>query len=614
MDVFEYLPQLIVAYDGNDEFANLIHVKKADKNKEYYCPCCGGYVKPRALDSDAEQSHYYHKIGKCTKESQLHFFCKNWLFEHGSKFYIENTLFEVSSVEIEQAHYTKFGEYKPDVTVCTTSGKTIYFEIFFTNRKTGDDYFCKWDELGNDVVEINVKEYMLKTDISAIPSFKYLYHNGICYAKKYLKRDLYATTIAHIKRELTRQKVLNYKARIEQLDWFWQEVRKKSKESILKSISDMEYEDMIFCYEIIKKKQCVSYLKDDVLNMINEKVISNVRECLGLPKDESVYFDLRHVHGRTYEAGIRLNLKTDHIAYNKLFASYDDDWYSFDKLNTFPKIVFNQKLFSPNELIIPEKEISSLKKIFDYVVGYKEKILKHESGLSNFEKDRYKIRMENNLYTVLINTTEKYDLLFENHRIDNFDIKKLKEEIINVVSDNENKLFLEKLFNSDEYLSFLSFSKEYQTIDIRVDINKYVGIAKNGIRFKMDICNKRVFDEELSTNIEDFIEKKIQCELIIQNFVESYKILLNLVERINTCRNDFWKACFLFDYNGYPIIEIDQKYFEPIKYLTLEKVIFEEFYELRETDIIASLEISMKKVLWNIQKCGYRVMEVGNEK
>ena len=83
MDIFEYLPQLIIAYDGNDEFANLIHVKKADRDKEYYCPCCGRVVKPRALDSNKEQSHYYHYEGKCTKESQLDFFCKNWLFEKG---------------------------------------------------------------------------------------------------------------------------------------------------------------------------------------------------------------------------------------------------------------------------------------------------------------------------------------------------------------------------------------------------------------------------------------------------------------------------------------------------------------------------------------------------
>lgn len=59
MNVFEYLPQLIVAYDSNDEFANLIHIKRAKQDEEYYCPCCGGIVKPRALDSTKEQSHYF---------------------------------------------------------------------------------------------------------------------------------------------------------------------------------------------------------------------------------------------------------------------------------------------------------------------------------------------------------------------------------------------------------------------------------------------------------------------------------------------------------------------------------------------------------------------------
>ena len=301
MDIFEYLPQLIVAYDGNDEFANLIHVKKASKDAEYFCPCCGGIVKPRALDSTKEQSHYYHVTGKCTKESQLHFFCKNWLFEKGSKFYIDDQLFEVESIDIEKSYDTPFGQYTPDVTVHTTIDKDIYFEMFFTNRKTGDDYFCKWDYLENDVVEVNIKEYMFKTNEDIIPSFTYLFHNGICYSKPYIKRDLYANTIARIKHELTRQKVLNYKARIEQLDWFWQKIRdNKSKEDILNVISDMGYDDMVSCYEIIKRKQCVSYFKTDVLNIINQKVISEVSDSLNLPHDENIYFDLRHVKGRTY--------------------------------------------------------------------------------------------------------------------------------------------------------------------------------------------------------------------------------------------------------------------------------------------------------------------------
>lgn len=613
MNIFEYLPQLIVAYDSDDEFANLIHIKKANTDNDYYCPCCAGIVKPRALDSNKEQSHYYHKTGKCTKESQLHFFCKNWLFETGSKFYIENELSEVSAIEIEESHHTPFGDYIPDVTVHTTSGKTIYFEMFFTNRKTGDDYFCKWDALGNDVIEVNIKEYMFKTDVNTIPSFNYLYHNGVCYSKPYIKRDLYATTIARIKKELTRQKVLNYKARIEQLDWFWQTIRNNTKESILDIVSKMEYDDMVSCYEIIKKKQCVSYLKDDVLNMINQKVISDVRKTLDLPKDENIYFDLRLIRGRSYEAGIRLNLKTEHIVYNKLFVSQDNCGYDFEKIKTFPKIVFNKNIFSKNELIVPTKEILELNKIFNYVADYKEKLLKHESELNKYEKDTYKIRMKNNLYTILVNDDKNWNVLFENRCINNLDIEELEKEIQFTNSSRTCDLFLNKLFGTDEYLSLLSNIKENKNVKIRIDINKYVYRRENKIRFKMYIGKKLYFNESIENDIVDFINKKTKCELIIQDFIKLHKILLNIVQKINNCKNNFWKAYFEVDYNGCPTVEIDQKYFKPMKYLTLEKVRFEEFCKLSEEDIIASLELGMKKVLKNMQKCGYRVMEVGND-
>ena len=60
MELFEYLPQLMIAYDGQDEFANLIHVKKAKQDTNYYCPCCGGIVKPRALNSTKE--HVLKKV------------------------------------------------------------------------------------------------------------------------------------------------------------------------------------------------------------------------------------------------------------------------------------------------------------------------------------------------------------------------------------------------------------------------------------------------------------------------------------------------------------------------------------------------------------------------
>lgn len=616
MEIFEYLPQLIIAYDGNDEFANLIHVKKADRDKNYFCPCCGGTVKPRALDSNKEQSHYYHKTGKCTKESQLHFFCKNWLFEKGSKFYINDELFEVSSIEIEKSYFTPFGTYKPDVTVHTTNGKIIYFEMFFTNRKTGDDYFCKWNSLGNDVVEVNIKEYMFKTDTSIFPSFTYLYHDGICYSKPYVKRDLYANTIARIKRELTRQKVLNYKARIEQLDWFWQEVRNNTKESILEIVSKMEYEDMVSCYEIIKRKQCVSYLKKDVLNIINQKVILDVRKTIDLPYNENVYFDLGHVKGRTYEAGIRLNLKTEHISYNKLYThmphKFNYEKFKYEKSKTLPKIVFNKNIFNEKELVIQETKIVILKDIYDYVIKYKEKLLAYEENLSKFENDKYKIRVKNDLHTVLVKSNnDNYNVLLDNYvSIDNFNIDTLIKEIDKKMNDNENREFLDILFISDEYNLFLSKLKTYKGIDIRVDISKNDEYYQNNIRFKLYISERIVYNEKLERNINDFIEKAKECEIIIQNFIKSYSITINLVNKINSCKNNFWKAQFSFDYNRYLVIEVDQKYFFPKRYLTLEKIRFEDFNELTEQDIVKHLEIGMKKVLNNMERCGYRVMEV----
>lgn len=606
MDIFEYLPQLIVAYDGDDKFANLIHVKKADRDKDYLCPCCGGIVKPRAIDSNKEQSHYYHKTGKCTKESQLHFFCKNWLFEKGSKFYINDELFEVASIEIEKSYTTPFGDYKPDITVHTTNGKIIYFEMFFTNRKTGDDYFCKWCFLENDVVEVNIKEYMFKTDASTTPSFTYLYHDGVCYSQPYIKRDLYANTIARIKQELTRQKVLNYKARIEQLDWFWQEIRNNTRDSILDIISKMEYDDMVSCYDIIKKKQCVSYLKEDILNMINQKVISDVRNSLNLPFDENVYFDLSHVKGRTYEIGIRLNIQTEHIYYNKLF---NNRWRDLDRLNSFPKIVFSKNVLDIKEIELTEGNVQELQKIYNRVMVFKNEILGYEQDLLSYEGDEYKIRMKNDLYTVLVKNNETFTILLENKHIKELDINDLNKEIENVISDNNNKAFLDLLINSDEYKTFVSDIKSYK-INIRLDISKYTGFNRNGIRFKMYICNRRVYDEELNIDIDDFMIKMNECKSIIDNFMESYNVILSLVNEINNCKNNFWKASFLFDYNGYPTIELDQKYFIPNKYITLEKIRFDDFDSLSRDNIIYSLKTGMLNVMDNMQRCGYRVMEV----
>lgn len=610
MDIFEYLPQLIVAYDGNDQFANLIHVKKADKDNNYFCPCCGGTVKPRALDSTKEQSHYYHITGKCTKESQLHFFCKNWLFEKGSKFYIDDNLFEVAYIDIEKTWNTQFGDYKPDITVYTTSGEIIYFEMFFSNRKTGDDYFCKWNALGNDVVEVNIKEYMFKTDKKVIPTFKYLYHDGVCYSKTYEKRDLYANTIARMKREFTRQKVFNYKARIEQLDWFWKSIQSNdTRESILEILSAMTYEDLLSCYEIIKRKQCVLYLKNDVINMINQKVLDEVRKTLDLPHDENIYFDLKHIRGRTYEAGIRLNLQTDHIIYDDFYIKCGS--YYFDKLKVYPKIVFTKNIFDINEIVIPDEKIDRLKDEFEKTVEFKEKLIEYEGMISNFEGDDYKVRMKNNLYTVLAKTHDnQFEIILDKYYLSELNIQKLSKQIEYKIKEIKDKEFFDDILNNTECRLLISELENYKDLNCKIDIEKNYTYNY----FRLYVNDKVLYSKILQPTFDDLVSKVNDCKNIINNLITTHSIIKDFVEKINTCKNNFWKADFLFDYNGNPQIKIDQKIFEVKKpYLsTYEKICFDNLSIYSKKEISKRIKDTMYFVFDNMERCGYRVMEERN--
>jgi len=301
--------------------------------------------------------------------------------------------------------------------------------------------FCLCGIGAGDFLLKKVKEYMFKTDEGMIPRFSYLYHDGVCYSKPYVKRDLYANTIAKIKRELTRQKVLDYKARIEKLDWFWQKIISgENKKEILDAISSMTYDDMISCYSIIKQKQCVLYLKNDILELINQKVISNVRSTLDLPYDENVYFDLKHIRGRTYEAGIKLDIKTKHIIFNGFYKHCKHHSCSFEKLQGYPKIVFRKNIHTTEELVISQNKVKELQHIFEDTIQYKEQLLEYENCLSDFEGLDYKIRIKNNFYTVLSKTSaDDFEILIKDYFIKDLDICILSK-IIQQKQTEKNKV------------------------------------------------------------------------------------------------------------------------------------------------------------------------------
>lgn len=297
------LPQLIVALDSLNDDANYVHIKDVREDVTYYCPCCKGIVKPRAYKKDQEyqvQAHFYHETGGCNEETYVHYICKNWLFEKGCKFIVTGVEYEVDNTKTEETLHTSFGDYRPDIIVTTTIGKVFYFEIRTTNKKT-ELYAPKWDELGNDVVEVDTRYFINQKHKNDIPEFELIYSNGECFIKSYSRND-YEETIAKRKLEWKRQDKLNYKMQWEKLDWFWCELQKYknmkcSEQDVISSYSELSFEDMVFCWKVIHNHKLRNIYKE-CLCICNAKF---EQELL----NENIVF--RQIKTYVYEYSIKSN-------------------------------------------------------------------------------------------------------------------------------------------------------------------------------------------------------------------------------------------------------------------------------------------------------------------
>ena len=283
MEIIERdLPQLIVGLDSLDEYANYIHIADVKENTNYYCPCCKGLIKPRAYKKDIDyqvQPHFYHETGGCSDETYIHYICKNWLFEKGCKFIVNSVEYKVDYIEIEKTLHTSFGDYRPDIIVATIIGKVFYFEIKVTNKKT-DLYAPKWDELGNDVVEVDTRYFINQKYKNDIPEFNLIYSDGECFLKSYSRTD-YEETIARRKLEWKRQDKLNYKIQWERLDWFWQSLinykeKNEHMSDVISSFEKLNFEDMDFVISIVKKMKCQD-LYQNLIPVINNAFYKQIK-------------------------------------------------------------------------------------------------------------------------------------------------------------------------------------------------------------------------------------------------------------------------------------------------------------------------------------------------
>lgn len=274
-----------------DKKKNYIYIKDADRGTKYYCPCCSKEVNTIAIDDGVDYKmpphyrHYPHQ--SCTGESLSHWVYKMWLFDKDSPFYIydgiNKTSYIVKTIDIEKTFKTDYGDYRPDITITTTCGKTLFFELNFSNPKRSDDYFCKWSQLNNDVIEVDVKKLLKDSLNNKVPTFRLVYSEGVCFDEKYNKRDAFANASNALlarKFEIKRQDMLNYKTVWEKLDWFFNSIKlykamKSTMDDVLNSFSEVPFEEMELCFNIIKNISCIDNndgFRDIINNNFENKI------------------------------------------------------------------------------------------------------------------------------------------------------------------------------------------------------------------------------------------------------------------------------------------------------------------------------------------------------
>lgn len=225
-----YEPELMYALDSKSEYADWKNVYNVSGSDVLCCPICLGRVKLwNGQDPNKaykKQRCFHHIDGMCSQESRIHFAYKTWLLEQGSKFKVGETIYEVVNSEIEKTFHTKFGDYRPDITVETTEGKMFYIEIADTNKKNGD-YISKWHELSNDVLELDVNEQLIKASTKEIPNFKLIYSSttGMCFVKEYIPKK-YDEVTSQLNKCWSRYDLMTRKLLWEKFDWFWLKTQK----------------------------------------------------------------------------------------------------------------------------------------------------------------------------------------------------------------------------------------------------------------------------------------------------------------------------------------------------------------------------------------------------
>ena len=519
------------------------NLDKNNKKEKRVCPICSGEVIPKM--GNKMSWHFAHKNGEtCNSESMIHWWFKNELIKTGDEFTVitgnKENIFKCKQVDIEKQYNTSYGIYKPDLTVVTEDNKLIHFEIANTNKKKIKDYINKWKELGNIVVELEIKDIINKNKINKVIA---KYYNGKELVD--IEKDFRNTINKELKKGLYDENVFNENI------WLINDICKYFKNEIsieelsyeIYSIKDLKTKELIS--KILKNDKCNNILNNYIYYMIN-KFIKNNENILN---KKDIYFTTNNAR-----------LINDRIFYGfKLCINYNH------------------------------------KKIFDNTIGYDENLLSVNQikGLNNYLLVKEYASNNLNINNISYYNSDLYDgyghVIFLEEEIPlNIDIDTIIK-ILNVsIENNKNKLLFQRkvenvidnIKGDIKDLSFDDYNRIYFTYGYKCN-----NIIKN---YKMSFEYKDYFCDE------EYIKIKF-LECIKQKFIESICYLLKEFKKVHCFCSNIRKTQVLYiDYNcnSIPfeiefeesenyfnlIIALYNKYLNRIKKLDEYKDLFYDYY------------------------------------
>lgn len=209
------------------------------------------------------------------------------MFEEGKEFVIVNgstrNTYKCASIDIEKSYDTKFGVYKPDISIQTECGKTIFVEVNYSNKKKETEYFAKWKDLNNTVVEIDVIQLFQSDYTENLLEVKAIFSDGKCFSQtdNKLGKDLYLNLLNPYKDKQSKDK--GRQVQMQKLDWFYADICKYvhhtiTDDDLLETFRFIGYQDMDIAYEMIKKKTCCKDIKGKFIDIANQAFLDEVEK------------------------------------------------------------------------------------------------------------------------------------------------------------------------------------------------------------------------------------------------------------------------------------------------------------------------------------------------